>query len=236
MEPETLLIIAGFIIFAIFIVCLAILSARKTEAKCNAKLSSLGFTRCTERMIKKDVTEHLKIVRTYQQGKRLLLNLYQLKITEGDIYFCDYRFSSASGKTGGSSALLICLIEKNLQCPRFTINSRPQGSKFLTKIFETLSAGLVFPDMELIDSIETGLSNQFRVYVNLTQKKQFLAILPEIYSVIVSKAGIGIDAKDDTIILSDVMLEVASIPNKEIDIKKIKDLIDIVKLLAKKLN
>ena len=235
----TLLVLVGFFLLAGFFVYLAIASAKKAEAELNTKLNSIGFTRCLDIAFKDLVARQLQIVNTRHVGNRLLLNLYHKDPSQNDhdLYFCDYRFASASGKARGSSALLVCLISKTLKLPRFTIESYPEGGPvILTKLFEALSDGLAFPDVKQIDSQLFGLNKYFRVYVAPEQRDQLLSIKSEVGAAIADKSGISLDAKGNALVLSDIHFKSDLVGRKSLDLQKVNSLVNICLTLNENLK
>lgn len=235
----TLLILLGFAAFAGLLVYLTVLSSKVAEKKLNDQLGSLGFARCGDPSIKSSVAQHLQIVNTRVPGKRLLMNLYQKSSSQGeyDLYFCDYHFASASGKGRAGNAFLVCLISKKLKLPRFTIDSYPEGGPaFLKKMFETLSDSFPYPDVKQIDSQLFGLNKNFRVYAAPEQRDQLISIKSEVGSAIADKGGIGLDAKDSALILSDIQFKSDMMVKKTLDMQKVSQLVETGVALYDKLK
>ncbi|MCB9772271.1 MAG: hypothetical protein H6754_06940 [Candidatus Omnitrophica bacterium] len=235
----TLLILLGFAAFAGLLVYLTVLSSKVAEKKLNDQLGSLGFARCVDQSIKDSLLQHLQIVNTRVPGKRLLLNLYKKSSSQNecDLYFCDYHFASASGRGRGGNAFLVCLISGQLQLPRFTVDSYPEDSPaFISKMFETLSDSLPYPDIKQIDSQLFGLNKNFRVYVAPEQRDQLISIKSEVGSVIADKGGISLDAKGNALILSDIHFKSDMMVKKSLDMQKVSQLVETGAALYDKLK
>lgn len=231
MNPALIAIVA-FVSFVSFFIYLTFLSAKKANEKLTADLKSLGFNPCLDKTTKDHVAKYLLIANTRHRGNRLLMNLYQKSTSQDyDLFFCDYRFASGSGRARGVEALLVCMVSKKLNVPRLTIDSVPQGPEFLTKLFDTLSAGFDFPDVKKIDASVLGLSDKFRVYVDPAQTSQIASIKDAFASVFSSKPGVCLDAKGGVLIFSDVNIAADKVSNKPLDLLKVSRLISAAQSL-----
>lgn len=224
-----ILIVIGFMMFAGFLVFLTILNAKQAEEKLTKSLIDLGFKKCLDKSIFEHVSQELCIVNSRHQDKRLLMKLYAKDDQNKDvkIYLCDYYFASGSGRARGGNAILICFIFQNLHLPRFTLESTPEGSPMLLKMFEMISNAMPFPDLKRMDTAQFGFNQNFNVYSQSTNGIDVVAIKEPIVTTFKSHSGICVDAKDGTIILSDIQMRANQVGNKPLDVNKVKELVQI---------
>ena len=216
----------GFSLVAGLFLYLTVLDAGRWRKKIEAALLPMGFEICLSSEEMAVLEQRLLIVNPRHQGKRLLMNLYRRASPDGshDLYFCDYRFASASGKARGVQLLLVCLISRELNLPRFTIDSIPETPAIIGKLFHGLSEALPMPDMERIETGNAELDARFRIYSYSEQMKQVLPLLEPVITELRSGGGICVNAEGDSLILSSIEIG-ADLVRHELNSKKLLNLI-----------
>jgi len=218
----------GFSLVASLFIYLTVLDAGRWRKKIETALLPMGFEVCLSKEEKAALAQRLLIVNPRHQGKRLLMHLYRRVSTDGshNLYFCDYRFASASGKTSGVQRLLICLISRELDLPRFTIDSIPETSGIAGKLFQSLSKAFPMPGLERIKTGDAEFDERFCVYADSGKVKQVLPLLERIATALRARGGACLDAQGDSLILSSIEMG-ADLPRHVFDSQKLIRLINV---------
>ncbi len=219
------LIILGFIALIAFMFFIMIRGATRWGTELGEILASLGLYDSPE---DKDVlAPHLKIVNERHSSKRLIMHLYRYTSIDKDykLYFCDYRFSSASGKASGSQQLVVCLISKKLTLPRFTIEPIPQQTGTTGKILRAIANAFPLPGLHTVQTTNPSFNQRYTLYVAKEQTQT--KFLPDtITNRLISSEGIYLDAKNDTLTLRSL-----DVDYRKLDTQNISDLISLAKKL-----
>jgi hypothetical protein len=218
----------GVSLIAGLFVYLTVLDAGRWRKKIETGLLPMGFEVCLSKEEKAALAQRLLIVNPRHQGKRLLMHLYRRASTDGshNLYFCDYRFSSASGKARGMQLLLVCLISRELDLPRFSIDSIPETPAIIGKLFHGLSENFPMPGMERVKTGNAEHDERFRVYAAAGQIKQVLPLLERITTALRARGGACLYAEGDGLILSSIEMG-ADLVRHELDSQKLLELIHV---------
>lgn len=218
----------GFSLVASLFIYLTVLDAGKWRKKIEAALLPMGFEVCLSKDEKAALTQRLLMVNPRHQGKRLLMHLYRRASPDGshNFYFCDYRFASASGKAQGVQLLLVCLISRELDLPRFSIVSIPETFGFAGKLYQSLSKTFPMPGLERIKTGNAEFDELFYVYVDSGQVRLVSPLLERITTALRARGGACLDAQGDSLILSSIEMS-ADLPRHMLDSQKLIRLINV---------
>ncbi|OYY94836.1 MAG: hypothetical protein B7Y41_04570 [Hydrogenophilales bacterium 28-61-23] len=225
---NTLIGLLVFFLVAGLFFYLIVLDAGRWRKKIEAALLPIGFEACAAEDVKSELAQRLQIVNTRKPGKRLLMHLYRRSAPDGlyEIYVCDYRFGSASGKARGGQSILVCLVSKALDLPRISIESVLDASGLAGKIFQKFSDTFPLPGMEIIETGDMALDQRFRVYASAGQARNISPFVKRISSALRSKGGVCLDAANDGLILSSLEMG-ADLVRHEVDPQKLLQLIHV---------
>lgn len=220
------LTLLGFFLVAGLFIYLTVLDAGKWRKKIETALLPMGFEVCLAKDEKAALARRLLIVNPRHQGKRLLMHLYRRASPDGShtLYLCDYRFASASGKARGVQLLLLCLISRELDLPRFTIDSVPEG--LAGKLLQNLSETFPMPGLERIKTGDAEFDKHFCVYADPGQVKQVLPLLERSTTALQAKGGACLNAQGDSLILSSIEMG-ADLVRHVFDSQKLIQLINV---------
>ena len=218
----------GFSLVAGLFIYLTVLDAGGWRKKIETALLPMGFEVCLSGEEKATLAQRLLIVNPRHQGKRLLMHLYRRVSADGshNLYFCDYRFASASGKARGAQLSLICLISRELDLPRFSIDGIPETSGIAGKLFQGLSETFPMPGMERIKTGDAEFDERSRVYADSGKVKQVMPLLERITTALRARGGVCLDAQGDSLILSSIEMG-ADLPRHVFDSQKLTRLINV---------
>jgi hypothetical protein len=218
----------GFAVIASLFVYLTVLDAGKWREKIEAVLLPIGFTVCLSKSEKAALTQTLLIVNPRHQGKRLLMHLYHRPATDDryDLFVCDYRFASINGGESGGKRILVCLVSRELDLPRFSIDSIPEAPAILGRLYHGLSETFPIPGMERVKFANAEHDEHFHVHAASGQIKQVLPILERIPTALRQRACVCIDAEGDSLVLSSIEMDAALIRH-EFDSQKLLYLIHV---------
>ena len=196
----------GFSLVAGLFIYLTVLDAGRWRKKIETALLPMGFEVCISGEEKIALAQRLLIVNPRHQGKRLLMHLYRRASADGshDLYFCDYQFASASGKARGAQWLLICLISRELDLPRFSIGSIPETSGIAGKLFQGLSETFPMPGLERVKTGDAEFDKRFCIYADSGKAKQVMPLLERVTPALRARGGVCLDAQGDSLILSSI--------------------------------
>lgn len=227
-----LLTLAGLLSLAGLFVYLAIRGGSHWRKKMDSMLLPIGFEACKDSNEVASVAQRLHMVNARHAGKRLLMNLYRGSSALGDFdtYVCDYRFSSTSGRARGGSWILVCLMSRTLNLPRFTIESIPEAGGVAGRLFNVLSDNFEVPGLIPMEPTRLGLDQRFRVYVEPGGIERVSAYRPCFSSLRNDMAGVGVYVEGDTIALSSLAMIMDQI-RQDIDPQKLRGLIHLVSSL-----
>jgi hypothetical protein len=224
----------GFFLVAGLFLYLTVLDAGRWRKKIEAALLPMGFEICLSSEEKAVLEQRLLIVNPRHQGKRLLMHLYR-RVSADDshnLYFCDYRFASASGKSRGVQLLLICLISSELDLPRVSIVSIPETLGIAGKLFHSLSESFAVPGLKQIKTGNAEFDEHFCVHVDYGKVNQVLPLLERITTTLQAKGDACLDAQGDSLILSSIEMG-ADLVRHELDSQKLLELIRVTSSLFK---
>lgn len=232
-----LLTLAGFFSVAGLFIYFAVRSAGGWRKKLDAVLLPIGFLACPGSGEKALLAQKLRIVNARHAGKRLPLTLYRRPSPQDDcdLYVCDYRFASGSGRARGAGWVLVCLVSRDLQLPRFTIESVPDDTGMAARLFNTLSDNFALPKLTQIPSEPLGLDRRFRVYVEPGKTDAIQAFGSSFANALLGKAGVGLDAQGDCLILSSTQM-IADQVRQSLDSQKLLGLIHLASSLHQELK
>jgi hypothetical protein len=218
----------GFSLVASLFIYLTVLDAGKWRKKIETALVPMGFEVCISKDEKASMTQRLLMVNPLHQGKRLLMHLYRRASPHGshDLYFCDYRFASSSGKARGAQWLLVCLISRELDLPRFSINNIPETSGVVGRLYQSLSKAFPMLGLERIKTGDAEFDERFCVYADTGQVKLVLPLLEQITTALRAKGGTCLDAQGDCLILFSIEMN-ADLPLQVLDSQKLIRLINV---------
>ncbi|MCG9891567.1 MAG: hypothetical protein MH252_10880 [Thermosynechococcaceae cyanobacterium MS004] len=222
----------GFALIAGLFVYLTVLDAAKWREKIEAVLLPIGFTVCLSKSEKAALAQALLIVNSRHQGKRLVLHLYHRPATDGryDLFVCDYRFASINGGESGGKRILVCLVSREFDLPRLSIDCIPEAPAILGRLFHGLSETFPIPGMERVTMGDAKHDERFRLYVASGQIKQARPFLERITSTLPERACVCIDAEGDCLALSSIEMDAALIRH-EFDSPKLLYLIHVTSTL-----
>lgn len=221
----TLLVVLGFLVLTVLMFLLTVSSASRWGKRLGEMLTSLGFHASPED--KEVLAQRLKIVNERHSGRRLVMHLYRYVSIEKDytLYFCDYRFSSASGKARGAQQLVVCLTSKKLTLPRFTVEPIPQQTGVTGNILRAMVNAIPLPGLRRVETANPSFNQRYTLYV--AEERPQTNFLPDIViNRLISKEGIYLDAKSDTLILRSL-----DVDYRQLDTQKASDLIAMAKKL-----
>lgn len=212
----------GFSLIAGLFIYLTVLDAGRWRKKIETALLPMGFEMCLSEEEKSALAQRLLIVNPRHHGTRLLMHPYRRVAADGshDLYFCDYRFASASGKTGGAQWLLVCLISRELDLPRFSICSIPETSGIAGKLFHGLSQTFPMPDLERIKTGDAMFDERFCTHADPGKVRQVMPLLELITTALRARGGVCLDAQGDSLILSSIEMG-ADLPRHAFDPQKL---------------
>lgn len=227
----------GFSLIAALVVYLAVLDGRRWRKKIETALLPMGFEVCLSKDEKEALAQRLLMVNPRHQGKRLLLHLYRRASPDGGhcLYFCDYRFASAGGRTGGAQWLLVCLISRELNLPRLCVESLPEASGIAGKLFKGLLQVFPMPGLERIKTGDAALDERLCIHADSGQVQQALPLLGRITAALRASGGACLDARGDCLILSSIEMG-ADLVRHEVDPQKLSALIHLASGLFKTLR
>ena len=222
----------GFSLIAGLFVYLTILDAGRWRKKIETALLPIGFEVCHSKGEKAALAQRLLIVNPRHQGKRLLMHLYRRASPDGryDLFVCDYRFAGASGKAWGGQWLLVCLVSRELDLPRFSIDSIPETPAIVGKLFHGLSETFPMPGLERVKTGDAEHDERFRVYAASGQGKQVVPLFEGIATAGHARGGVNLDAQGDSLILSSIEMG-ADLVRHELDSQKLLGLIHVTSSL-----
>lgn len=222
----------GFSLAVGLFLYLTVLDAGRWRKKIEAALLPMGFEICLSSEEKAALAQRLLIVNPRHQGKRLLMHLYRRVSADGshNLYFCDYRFASASGKSRGVQLLLICLISRELDLPRVSIVSIPEAFGIAGKLFHSLSETFTLPSLERIKTGNAEFDEHFCVHADYGKVNQVLPLLERLTTNLHAKGDACLDAQGDSLILSSIEMG-ADLVRHEFDSQKLLELIHVTSSL-----
>lgn len=221
------LTLLGFFLVAGLFIYLTVLDAGKGRKKIEAALLPLGFEVCLAKDEKAALAQRLLMVNPRHRGKRLLMHLYRRPSLEGSytLYLADYRFASASGKARGMQLLLLCLVSRELDLPRFAIDCIPEISGFTGKLLENLSETFPMPGLERIKTGNAEFNQRFCLYAAAEQGKRVFPLLERITTAFQAKGCTCLDAQEDCLVLSSIEMG-ADLVRNVLDSQKLVGLIN----------
>jgi hypothetical protein len=219
-----LVLVVGFAALAGIFLYLTILDAGRWRKCLDATLLPIGFVP-VEKIDRAPLEKRLLIAHPRHGGKRLLMHLYRRPSPDGhyQLYVCDYRFSSASGKGGGASWMLVCLVSETLALPRLHIEGLPDAPGWARSLHYALANAMEIPGAVRVMTGRSEIDSRYQIYGFDGDAARHVppGLLPILRD---APGNIGVDMGGDVLILSSVEM-MADRMRQELDPQKIQGLI-----------
>lgn len=199
-------------------IALAFADALRWRKRIASLALSLGFEPVTDQLEKSRLSEKLRIVNQRHQGKRVMLHLFKRSAGSYDVFLCDYRFASASGKARGGERFILALVSNGWNIPRFSIEAIPESKNALIRALNRFAQNLPIPGLERVESQDPTFNQRFRLFA---QSGSGLSALPggstgfaSLSSQLLAEGSVYLDAGGDTLVLSSLEIDAERIQRK----------------------
>ena len=231
----TLVVLTGFAALAGLFLYLTIRDGDRWRRKLDAALVPIGF-RPVEKTGMEPLEKRLRITHPRHAGKRLLMHLYRRPSPGGDcqVYVCDYRFSSASGKAAGAAWLPVGLVSDSLALPRLHIEGVPTLPGWAQAFHGALAGAMEIPGAKRLMTGDEDFDRRYRIFYFGSGAAP--ALPPALMTVLGdTPGGIGVDMEGDTLFLTSIEM-LADRVRQEFDPKKLLGLVHLAARLHESLR
>lgn len=202
--------ILGMALLAGAFIYLAVLGASGWRKQLETVLLPLGFRYCESKQDKADLARQLTVANPRHRGGRLVMHAFRRSSAQDDyeIYVCDYRFASASGRARGAQWILVCLISRHLALPWCSLESVPDESGLGARLFRGLSDTFAIPGLVKVATDDPAMRSLL-VYT-VDGRPNLPAGVPELLK---EAKGTCLDAKGQVLILSNLAMTADRVRN-----------------------